>query len=193
MAVEIEAKLKVPSHDPTRQKLRELGATSAGTQLEINTFFDTADRSLLAADKGLRLRVTRHLDTGAEQSIVTFKGPRQPGALKSREESETHVSNPDCMMQIFRALGYEQVLTFEKKRESWHVDDCHVELDEVPHLGTFVEIEGPSEAAVSAVQEKLELASSSPLKGSYVGMLMTWLQERGSAERIVTFPRAERE
>lgn len=188
MPVEIEAKLKVASHDATRQKLRELGATCAGVHLESNTFFDAADRSLLAADKGLRLRVTRHLDGGKQEAIVTFKGPRQPSALKSREEIETRVADPGSMTSIFRALGFEPVLTFEKRRESWQLDECHVELDEVPHLGTFVEIEGPSESAVTAVQEKLDLAGSSPLRASYIGLLMAWLQEHGSSERIITFP-----
>src|SRR6185503_19629633 len=52
MPVELEAKVKVDSHEPTRQRLREAGAEAHGSHVQINTFFDTGDRSLRAADKG---------------------------------------------------------------------------------------------------------------------------------------------
>ena len=66
----------------TRTKVLEVGGRLLGKYLETNTFFDSEDRSLLAADKGLRLRHKRNIDTGEEHYIITYKGPRQPGALK---------------------------------------------------------------------------------------------------------------
>jgi adenylate cyclase class 2 len=188
MAVETEAKLKVDSHDPVRQRLQELGAEAVGAHLETNIFFDTPRGELRDAGKGLRLRLARDLVTGAVKAIVTFKGPRRPGAVKSREEIETQVTDPDSMIAILRALGFEQALSFEKKRESWRLDGCQVELDEVPYLGTFVEIEGPSEASIAAVQQKLGLAGKPNIQDAYVGLLLNWLREheRGN-ERAITF------
>src|SRR5579862_2657794 len=86
MAVEIEAKMAVEDLSQVRAKLTELNAQRIGQFFETNTFFDNEDRSLLAADKGLRLRLKRNIATGDEDHIITFKGPRQHGALKSREE-----------------------------------------------------------------------------------------------------------
>lgn len=191
MAVEIEAKMKVPNHAATRQRLVELGAKSVSSQLETNMFFDTEDRSLLTADKGLRLRVNRDATTATEKYVITYKGPRKPGALKSREELELVVDNAAAAEQLLTALGYRRVLQFEKRRESWDLENCHVELDELPHLGVYVEIEGPSEPAVMRVREALGLSKQALLKTSYVAMLLSHLQNTGESGRVVKFGDAD--
>ena len=56
--------------------------------------FDAANRALLRDDRGLRLRTNRNVETGEVEHVVTYKGPRQPGAMKSREELEVKVSEP---------------------------------------------------------------------------------------------------
>jgi adenylate cyclase class 2 len=187
MAVETEAKLKVDSHDAVRQRLRDMGAAAAGARMETNIFFDTPAHALRDAGKGLRLRLARDRASAAVKAILTFKGPRRPGAVKSREELETEIADPDSMIAILGALGFEQALSFEKKRESWRVDDCQVELDEVPYLGKFVEIEGPSERSIAAVQQKLGLSGTPNIQDAYIGLLLNWLREQGRSERAITF------
>jgi adenylate cyclase class 2 len=188
MPIEIEAKMKVDDHAAIRERLHECAAEHVGEFLEINSFFDTEDRSLLAADEGLRLRQRRDLATNDEAFILTFKGPRQHGPLKSREEIELTVGSGHDAMDLLLSLGFARVLTFEKKRQSWRLDGCQVELDDVPHLGLFVEIEGPREDLVMSVRDKLGLSARPVIKASYIAMLMTHLQERGIADRVVTFP-----
>ncbi len=187
MAVEIEAKMSVDSFDPVRSRLREAGAKPLGEHFEVNMFFDTEDRSLLAADEGLRLRLERDASSGRERHIVTWKGPRQMGALKSREEIELEVGGADAAVRLLERLGYLRTLSFEKRRESWNLGGCRVELDEVPHLGRFVEVEGPDEKTVLAVRERLGLSARPIMKGSYISMLMSYLQERGQTTKSVTF------
>ncbi|HEX8340501.1 MAG TPA: class IV adenylate cyclase [Tepidisphaeraceae bacterium] len=190
MSVEIEAKMKVSDLSVVRAKLPAAGAVAGAKYFEINAFFDTEDRSLLAADHGLRLRINRDEATGKQTYVYTFKGPRQPGALKSREEIELDVGDPKAAEKFLGALGYAKVLSFEKRREKWSLGGCSVELDELPHLGLFVEIEGPSEAAIMAVRKTLGLDQSPIIKTSYVAMLMSYLQDQGSHDRTVTFPAA---
>src|SRR4051812_45455811 len=187
MPVEIEAKMKVPDHASPRAQLQQLGATKVGEFLEINTFFDTEDRSLLAADHGLRIRVKRDVKTNTEEFILTLKGPRLHGQLKSREETEVTVANARDMTTILEQLGFRVVLSFEKRRESWTLGGCHVELDEVPHLGTYLEIEGPGEEKVMKVREQLGLSDRPLVKASYIALLMTYLQEHGQSGRQVRF------
>jgi adenylate cyclase class 2 len=189
MAIEIEAKLSVPSHDAVRARLKELSAQRVGAVLETNTFFDTDDRSLLAADKGLRLRQAREGATSKEnpKSTLTYKGPRRHGQLKSREEIELGINGDRQLIDLLSALGFGRVLTFEKRRESWKLGGCSVELDELPHLGNFVEIEGPDDAAILKVREQLQLEQRPLVKASYVALLMTHLQERGQTTRVVMF------
>jgi adenylate cyclase class 2 len=187
MPIEIEAKMKVPDHAGLRSALKESGASKSGEFLETNTFFDTEDRSLLAADRGLRIRQNRNVGTGTEQFILTTKGPRLHGQLKSREETEVTVGDMKQMAAILEQLGFRVVLSFEKKRESWTLGGCHVELDEVPHLGTYVEIEGPGEEKVMKVREQLHLSDRPLVKASYIALLMTYLQEHGQTGRSVRF------
>ena len=187
MPVEIEAKFKVESFDAVWEKLRARAAAFVGDRLETNIFFDTEDRSLLASDKGLRLRVSRDVSAGEEKYVLTYKGPRQHGTLKSREENEIAVGSAADTVTLMERLGFSRVLSFEKKRQTWKLEGCTVELDEVPFLGLFLEIEGPGEAAVLKVRDALGLNDSPILKGSYVALLTTYLQERGEEQREITF------
>src|SRR5438552_3283677 len=187
MPIEIEAKMKVTEHGSLRSVLKELGATKVGEFLETNTFFDTDDRSLLAADRGLRIRQNRNVASGKEEFILTLKGPRLHGQLKSREETEVTIGDSRTMTSLLEQLGFRVVLTFEKKRESWTLGGCHVELDELPHLGPYIEIEGPGEEKVMKVREQLGLSDRPLVKASYIALLMTYLQEHGQTGRQVKF------
>jgi adenylate cyclase class 2 len=89
---------------------------------------------------------------------------------------------------LLEALGYHQILSFEKRRESWRLGGCKVELDELPHLGVYVEIEGPRDEAVMKVRETLKLTDRPLVKASYIAMLMTHLQESRDGQRVVKFP-----
>src|SRR5438552_3352493 len=131
MPTELEAKMRVTDHDGPRQRLRELGAQFSGAHLETNNIFDGPSKSLIAANKALRLRISRNLATGEEHAVVTYKGPRTAGHFKSREEIETGVDSADAMLEILKALNFVQILSFQKKRESWELDGCKIELDEV--------------------------------------------------------------
>ena len=186
MSLEIEAKMKVESFDAVRDRLRDAGAEPRGTVTETNTFFDTPDRSLLAEDRGLRLR-RRVGEDGAEAFIVTHKGPRTHGRLKNREEVELTVDSGPDAVALIEALGFDRVLSFEKRRTSFALDGCSVELDELPHLGTYVEIEGPGEDAVLAVRDKLGLGDAPLIKASYIALLSSHLHEAGEATTDVRF------
>lgn len=187
MPVEIEAKMKVADHAAIRARLNEANAKAVALRVETNIFFDTEDRSLLTADKGLRLRVNRDTKTGTQKFVITYKGPRQPGALKSREEIELTVNDVEATEAIFAALGYRKVLSFEKRRETWELGGCSVELDELPHLGVYVEVEGPSEGKVMQARETLGLAQQTIIKTSYVALLLSHLQDTGETSRDVRF------
>ena len=187
MAVEIEIKMKVDHLAPVRDRLRELGATHAGEVMETNTFFDTPDRALLASDCGLRLRHTRNGATRQEKHVLTYKGPRGEGQVKKREEIEVGVDRADAAEQMMERLGYVRRLCFEKRRETWRLDNCTVELDLLPELGSFVEIECPSEADVMRLREKLGLANVEPVTPTYADIVSHHLSDRGNRETTLTF------
>jgi predicted adenylyl cyclase CyaB len=191
MAVEIEAKMRVTSLVSVRERLQTAGAKLVGEFLERNTFFDTEDRTLLAADEGLRLRLNHDLNAGTKVCIMTFKGPRQHGQLKSREELQTSVGSYSDACSIIERMGYTKILSFEKRRDTWSLNACEIELDTLPRIGCFVEIEGPKDEAILELRELLKLSDRPLVRASYVALLMNDLQEAGEVQRDVLFPTGE--
>jgi adenylate cyclase class 2 len=188
MPVEIEIKIKVEHLAPVRDRLREIGAKRVGEVMETNIFFDTSDRALLASDCGLRLRRAHDLArSGAEKLVVTYKGPRGEGDVKSREEVEVGVDSLDAAVDILGRLGYQRMLTFEKRRESWKLQKCKIELDQLPHLGSFVEIECPSESDIQRIREKLGLSHAKAMPQTYADLVAHHLSDRANDEDALTF------
>lgn len=187
MPTELEAKMKVEDFAELRHRLDESGAKRAGSAVETNIFFDTPQRTLLPADKGLRLRRSKDDQTGNEKFTITVKGPQQKGELKNRPEAEVRVEDGDDAMAVLGALGFEPTLSFQKKRESWEVDGCKVELDEIPILGRFVEIEGPDDRTVMQAREKLNLSCRPLITTGYITMLARHLRETNDSRREITF------
>lgn len=187
MPIEIEIKLKVDGPAPIRETLKSLGAEPLGEVLETNIFLDTIDRALLSADCALRLRRNRSLADGHEMLVITYKGPREEGVVKRREEIEVIVEDMDHVMALLDRLGFQETVCFEKRRETWQFGQCMIELDEMPKLGAFVEIEGPTESAVTNAQAKLGLTDLQPLPESYADLVTRHLSDIGEHGTRLTF------
>lgn len=170
--IELEAKIAIEDFSDIKARLSAAGVEMAGRSAETNVFFDTPDRRLLAADKGLRLRHKRDLSTNHDQYILTFKGPNHPGPMKQREERELIVESEADARALLQSLGYEPIFQFQKQRETVKLADCEISLDEIPDLGQFVEIEGPDQAAIESVIEQLGLKEKPLIRESYVALLM---------------------
>lgn len=192
MGTEIEIKLKIESHDPVRTRLRELGAVDHGYMLETNTFFDQPTETLRQSDRGLRLRIeTPLLPPGTPpqpaRATITYKGARQTSGLRAREEYNLKVDSPENATAILQALGYERTLSYEKKRHTYLLDHCEVVLDELPHFGLFLEIEGPAETIIRQVQQKLGLENLPAVTETYLHMIAGYLTTHQVADRTLTF------
>ncbi len=188
MSLEIELKIKIDDPAPLRDRLAACGATPVSRVAEENHIFDRADQSLYAAGCGLRVRATTDLDTpGPQAGTLTFKGEQQPGPYKARTELEVGVDRPATACAILEALGYVRVLFFEKRRETWRLGDCTVELDEVPRLGWFVEVEGPTEAVVTATAQTLSLDVQRAIKDTYIALLIDDATATGRSNQDIRF------
>ncbi len=192
MAQEIEVKLRVDGHEAIRRRLRERSATLTGRVVETNVILDRADGSLRGDGCGLRVRSAGSQEDGSTTTTLTFKGPVVPSRFKSRTELEIGVDSADTTIAMLGALGFRRVLSYEKRRESWRLGSCFIELDEPPHIGLFVEIEGPSEREIAAVRSELGLDDACEERGSYVRLLMDYCQQHGSVDRHVAFAEADR-
>jgi adenylate cyclase class 2 len=134
--IEQEVKLAFASLEAAR-----LAVTTAGgrlvrsRRLQSDLFLDTADLSLTHGRRALRLRREPHAAT------LTYKGVPEAGPVKSREEIETTVADPDQLELAMKRLGYVECWRFEKHREDYALGDAKVFVDDCS-AGVFVEIEG---------------------------------------------------
>jgi len=183
MCAEIEAKLKVDSLEEVKRKLVGLSAEFLAEQLQTDYYLDDAGASLTKADRCLRLR--RELVGGGETFCLTYKGPKEKDQFKKRQQIEIEIKDADSAEKLLLALGYEKALAFQKKRRLWRLGDCVVALDELPLLGSFVEIEGPSDKEIADVQRRLGLASLPHIAESYALLIEQKLRELNKAEREV--------
>lgn len=167
MGIEIEAKFRISDPEAIREKLLSAGAEATGTVMEDNTYFDTPDASLHRNDCGLRIRTVKPTNGGAERSVLTYKGPRREGELKIRVEEEIAIDSPDTAHAILSALGYQATVSFQKRRESFGLGDARIELDELPDLGFFLEIEADDEETVQTTRKTLGLKNAPTVTQTY--------------------------
>ena len=187
MTIEIEAKIRVESLAPTAEKLSEAGAKFECEIVQTDTFFNDVENKLAGSGIGLRLR--RQIGSETEKVILTYKGPRKKAMFKSRREIEVRISPEDfsSMVKLLEMLGFEKVLVFEKRRKLWRLDGCDVCLDEVPMLGSFVEVEGPDEYRITGVLNKLQLSGLEHINKGYARLMREKLDESSSDREEIFF------
>ncbi|MGA2112870.1 MAG: class IV adenylate cyclase [Anaerolineales bacterium] len=178
---ELEVKFRLLEPDLLPQRLAAAQAACVRTQeLEVNLRYDTPDRDLTRRHRVLRLRRDR-------SARLTYKepGPTE-GTLEARREVEFIVSDAGAAQELLERLGYECLWRYEKYREEWELGQARIMLDRLP-FGSFLEIEGPSEAALKQAALGLGLDWSQAFQGSYLS-IFTYLREAHSLPfRDLTF------
>lgn len=159
--VEIEAKFYVTGLGGIKERLHKLEAHLIQERiLETNIRFDLPDARLRSKGRVLRLR----RDTEAR---LTYKGgSRSEKGVLSRTEIEFTVGDFDKAKLFLEALGYQEMLRYDKYRAVYELDGCHIMLDELPY-GYFVEIEGESVADIQQATDKLDLDWGAAITRSY--------------------------
>lgn len=185
MPVEIEAKLKVESLQKIAEKLDGLGAQSGQEQMHLDSYFDDANSTFTKNDRCLRLR--RLCVDKSEKFFLTYKGAKEKNEFKKRQEVEFEVEDGRSAEKLLLLLGYKKMLVFEKKRRTWRLGGCEVALDELPLLGTFVEIEGPDEQKIADVKRNLGLSNLPVVFESYASLMTQKLQQLGRKEKEALF------
>jgi len=115
--------------------------------LETNHLFEPTERRVEKC-AGPAPSIREVLEAPAIRPTLTYKG-RAPRPFKQREELEVEVAIPARMLEILRALGYVEILRFEKTSRKLALRFVPNRADELPKLGRFVEIEGPTKPRFS--------------------------------------------
>ena len=178
---EIEVKLYVNDLKKVKMRLQDLKAHLIQPRThEINFRYDLPDGSLRA--KGQVLRLRRDTNT-----ILTYKGPSNIiDGVFSRTELETTMGDLETAQHLLEALGYVQILIYEKSRAVYDLNGCHVMLDQLP-IGDFVEIEGADASSIRKTSLLLGLDFESAVGVGYVRLFEIYNSNYGFPLSDLTF------
>lgn len=176
MQLEIEQKFRVQRADELLVRIEKLASEELAPQEQRDTYYNHPSRDFRTTDEALRIRRTN------DGAVVTYKGPKQKTVVKTRQEIELPLAQPESWPALLEALGFREVATVSKHRRRFKVVDRAFEvelaLDTVDEVGQFAEIEivadqSQAEAAQQLVLElanQLDLGQAEPR--SYLRMLM---------------------
>lgn len=167
MALEQEVKLAYPHVEAARQAVITAGGRLVvSRRLLDDRFFDTHDFRLRRESQALRIRQDGDLAT------LTWKGPPQPGAVKTREEIEAGCANANDLLALLGALGYVPCFRSQKYREEYALGAALVTVDETP-FAVFVEVEAAPEV-IGDVVGRLGRTPADYEVASYVTLWRRW-------------------
>lgn len=141
--------------------------------LQLDNYYDTGDGQLKKQDLVLRIREIDHTQT------IALKSPRVqlPRGAHSRIELEfTAAAGQDLERQLSKQ-GLQVVYSAEKERWTFVIGELEVALDRLPFLGWFIEVEGPSEAAIEHVLLALRLSSQNAIRQNYAELMTAHLKK----------------
>ena len=144
---EVERKFPVADLSTLESRLIELGATISDPQLEVDVYYAHPARDFAQTDEALRIRRI------GDSAYITYKGPKIDKTTKTRREIELPLAEPEETGEgwgsLLESLGFPPVAEVCKHRRKatipWKGYPVVATLDDVQHVGTFVELELMSE------------------------------------------------
>ncbi len=178
--IEIENKYQVDDVEALRQRISAIGGNVDGPPVRHeDTFYRHPCRDFVATGEALRIRRVDGV------GHITYKGPRDPGVVKVRQELEWCLGpddpQGDRQAELLIKLGFQPVAVVGKTRTSYRLDSLTITIDHLDRVGTFAEIEMVIEShdhdvidrgrnLIEATAKKLDLAKLETR--SYLTMLL---------------------
>lgn len=146
--IEAELKARVREPDALCGRLRRLADEERSVYRD--TYYDRPGRGLTGEGRELRVRV---IETGEmRRTVLTYKEPAVDAGSGSKPEHETKVADGAVLDTVFRALGLEHLVAFEKRCANYRFTaqgrDMLATVVTVPEIdGTFIELETAADEA----------------------------------------------
>lgn len=194
LEVEIKASLAEIPADQLTAAAQRLGFSKGDTLKETDVYFNSSYRSFTETDQALRLRSVKNLDSGEEETLITYKGPKIDKNSNTRREYETQIGDLSVMTELLRSLGFEPVFTVEKTRQEWKLPAAGSQaevtlcLDQVKDLGAYMELEtlvddgGDKQPAVDrllSLLDQFDVPRENLTRTSYLEMLFMAQKSQG--------------
>ncbi|MAI35092.1 MAG: class IV adenylate cyclase [Rhodopirellula sp.] len=181
MTYEVEQKYHLQDLQSFERALKACDAVEELIQHHADTYYNHPCRDFAATNEAFRIRRI------GDVPMITYKGPKLPGAIKARREMEWRLDPGDQdgsqTAELLEHLGFKEVATVRKIRRPFRVRDTTgpfgVVIDEVQGLGFFVEVEVMVEKQESIEQARLkiemiagQLGLQQPESRSYLRMVL---------------------
>ncbi|MDR3634154.1 MAG: class IV adenylate cyclase [Isosphaeraceae bacterium] len=161
MGYEVELKFRAVEHAELAKRLAELGASAEPPVAQEDLYLAHPCRDFAQTNEAFRIRRVGH------DNFVTYKGPKHPGATKTREEIEIPVLASEegfaRVRVLLERLGFSPVATIRKVRTTFRLEyagrSLEVALDAAEQIGDFAEVE-----TLAASQEDLPHAQDAVLE-----------------------------
>lgn len=176
--LEVEVKIKIEKAN-IEEKLTDLGFIKESSVYELDTYFNSEMMDLKKADKALRIRKHKDIDSGEINYVLNFKGPKVDDITMTRQETEFEIPSFSDGELVLNGLGFYAAGNVEKTRTHYIKEEITCCLDSVIGLGDFLEIEIMAEekdydTAINNIDEllkKLGLSMEDTINSSYLCML----------------------
>lgn len=180
---EVELKFHVDDTQQLEKQLDQIGFLLLEIQHHEDCYYRHPCRNFIQTDEAFRIRCVN------DQAMVTYKGPRNRGPVKTREEIELRISTEELSLWklMVEKLGFVPVSPVRKIRrlfsanESAQYADIHVTIDSVEQLGEFAEIEivvNQKEELSNAENRVTQLAGTLGLNRHQPRSYLSLLQEK---------------
>ena len=173
MGFEVELKFRVADPADLDRRLRARADAVEPAVDHEDTYFAHPARDFARTGEAFRIRGE------GDASRITYKGPKRPGAAKTREEIEVDfapgLGPRGDLRRVLERLGFEPVLAVRKRRTEYRLDAegraLTVAVDHAEGLGDFAEVEtlvdgeadlDAAQAAVVALAGQLGLDEVEP-------------------------------
>lgn len=151
MSSEIEIKAKIGSVKDLERRIVELGGMFIMELEQLDIYYRHPCRDMKASDEAIRVRCE-----GAS-AVLTYKGKKEGGGVKVREEIEVGLSSFEGGRAILERLGFKEAASVFKDRKIFSLSikgiEFEIALDVVKGLGNYIEIEAKSEVGPDVTSE----------------------------------------
>jgi predicted adenylyl cyclase CyaB len=146
--LEIEIKiLEINKEEIIKKILATEGTLVTPQRLLVAQKFDTPNKDIKNKNNLFRIR------KDGEKVEVTYKINRnQDDGFRKAEEIQTTVGDFETMQNIILALGFVPTQYQEKKRTTYSLCKTLVEIDELPNIPAYIEVEGEEKNISEVVQ-----------------------------------------
>lgn len=173
---ELEIKIAIGSGEHFKQvydKCNKLFGPLTSHLRQLDEYFDTPDGQLKKQDLVVRIR------SNGEKKSIALKSPRVelPSGMTNRIELEFLSAEGENVREQLLSQGLNSNEVAEKERWTFIHKDCEIVLDKLPFIGSFIEIEGPSETAINEIVVLLNLSSCEVVRQNYGELMMKKFHE----------------